>query len=131
MQSLTSKLAKAHQRGTALGIFNSFGYFGTFVGGVIGASYIKYGNLTILSSVIIFISIIWIILIAKMQNPSKRKNFYVNLSEINSNNIHELKNLVGIIEYYINENEKRLIIKYNEDELDEEKIKGSLRWKTH
>ena len=36
MQSLTSKFAKVHQRGSVLGVFNSFGYLGTFVGGVFG-----------------------------------------------------------------------------------------------
>ena len=29
MQSLASKFAKSHQKGSALGIFNSFGFFGT------------------------------------------------------------------------------------------------------
>jgi len=36
MQSLTSKFAKVHQRGSVLGVFNSFGYLGTFIGGVLG-----------------------------------------------------------------------------------------------
>ena len=36
MQSLASKYAKIHQKGAALGVFNTFGYAGTFVGGVFG-----------------------------------------------------------------------------------------------
>ena len=36
LQSLATKYAKIHQRGEVLGIFNSFGYFGTFIGGFIG-----------------------------------------------------------------------------------------------
>ncbi len=123
MQSLTSKLAKAHQRGSALGVFNSFGYFGTFIGGLIGASYIKYGDLTILSYSIIVIAIGWIILIAKMENPSKRKNLYIDLKDINKDKISGLNVVKGIIEHYINESENRVIIKYNEDIIEEKEIK--------
>lgn len=124
MQSLTSKLAKAHQRGSALGVFNSFGYFGTFVGGIIGASYLKYGDLTILSNSIILVSIGWIYLIARMENPSKRKNLYIDLKDIDKIKISSLNVIDGVIEHYINESENRVIIKYNEDKIQEEYIKN-------
>uniref|UniRef100_UPI003D13A515 MFS transporter n=1 Tax=Arcobacter sp. TaxID=1872629 RepID=UPI003D13A515 len=41
MQSLASKFAKVHQRGLVLGIFNSFGYFGTFLGGLLGGLFFE------------------------------------------------------------------------------------------
>jgi len=45
MQSLASKFAKVHQRGLVLGIFNSAGYLGTFLGGMIGGMF--YKNVTL------------------------------------------------------------------------------------
>ena len=41
LQSLASKYAKVHQKGLALGIFNSFGHFGTFTGALWGGHYLK------------------------------------------------------------------------------------------
>jgi predicted MFS family arabinose efflux permease len=45
MQSLASKFAKVHQRGLVLGIFNSAGYLGTFLGGVLGGMFYNEENL--------------------------------------------------------------------------------------
>ncbi len=39
MQSLTTRFAKVYQRGMVLGIFNACGYFGTFLGGILGGMF--------------------------------------------------------------------------------------------
>jgi len=41
MQSLTTRYTKVHEKGKVLGVFNSFGYFGTFIGGFVGGLYLK------------------------------------------------------------------------------------------
>jgi predicted MFS family arabinose efflux permease len=124
MQSLTTKFAKIHQKGMALGIFNSFGYLGTFLGGIIGGFALEYGLFTF-GMIISILSIIWILLIYKMPNPALNKNLYIDLS-ILSNNTSTLDTLDGIIEYYINENEQIVIIKYNSSIIKEDKIKEVL-----
>ena len=127
MQSLTSKLAKASQKGTALGIFNSFGYLGTFLGGVFGSYFIKNQDLQSLSTLIILISSLWVMLIVKMENPANRKNLYIDLALLNEANISNLNNLEGIIESF--KNEKTLTVKYNIKSIDEDKIKEVLEIK--
>ena len=127
MQSLTSKLAKASQKGTALGIFNSFGYLGTFLGGVFGSYFIKNQDLQSLSTLIILISSLWVMLIVKMENPANRKNLYIDLALLNETNISNLNNLEGIIESF--KNEKTLTVKYNIKSIDEDRIKEVLEIK--
>lgn len=121
MQSLTSKFAKVHQKGFALGVFNSFGYAGTFSGGLLGSMAIKY-DLSTISFIIVLLAIVWIILIAMMPNPALSKNLYVDMNDVK--NVENLKSLNGIIEYYINHDENTLVIKYNSKILNEEEIKN-------
>jgi MFS family permease len=127
MQSVTSKLAKVHQKGTALGIFNSFGYFGTLFGGMIGAFALKDFDISTLSTIILIISMCWIILIIKMDNPKNNKNLYIKYSDIDMNKLNGIDNVNGIIEWYQNESEKLIIIKYNEKTINENEISNKLK----
>ena len=125
MQSLVSKLAKIHEKGLSLGISNSFGYFGTFIGGLLGAYSI--GNLS-LSDIVIFISVIgtmWVISIALIVNPGKNKNLYLDMNTLKSNYKFAMDK-EGIIEWYINESENTLIIKYNEDIISSDDVSKDL-----
>jgi MFS family permease len=126
MQSSTTVFAKANQRGKVLGIFNTFGYLGTFIGGIFGGILLKYFEISFISIIITFISIFWFILLFKLDNPSIYKNIYLDLSIINKNKIENLKELNGILEYYINKNENSLIIKYNTEKIAEDNIKKIL-----
>ncbi len=132
MQSLTTRYIKVHEKGKVLGVFNSFGYFGTFIGGFVGGLYFKevdgsfLQSLTDISMVIVLISIIWLALITTLPNPLKKKNIYINLDETSTANHIKLDTLDGCDEWYINNTENIIIIKYNEDILSEEKIKQLL-----
>ncbi|MBD3841926.1 MAG: MFS transporter [Campylobacterales bacterium] len=132
MQSLTTKYAKVHERGKVLGVFNSFGYFGTFLGGIIGAVYFKQADGTFdlslhtLAYTIVPICLAWFVLILSLPNPMKKKNIYLDLGALNSNKLNLLDNLEGIDEWYINNTENIVVIKFNEDLLDEDKIKSAL-----
>lgn len=129
MQSLTTRYAKVHEKGKVLGVFNSFGYFGTFLGGLIGGIYFKeidgsyLQSLSDISSVLVIICLAWLVLIGSLPNPLKKKNAYINLAETNSSNHDKLDSTEGIDEWYINDTEKLLIVKYHDDHLDEDKIK--------
>jgi len=127
MQSLATKYAKVHQRGAVLGLFNSFGYLGTFIGGLVGGIYLdKLGleNLEQITFIIVLISIAWAILIITLPNPTKMKVAYISLDTTNSDNLDRLNySTSNIEEWYINETEKLVIIKYNEDLTNENTIK--------
>lgn len=129
MQSLTTRYTKVHEKGKVLGVFNSFGYAGTFIGGFVGGLFLKEidGSFTqslySISLVIIIISVIWMILIVTLPNPLKKKIIYVNLDKTNKDNHNKLDNLNGCDEWYINDTENIIIIKYDEDIINEAAIK--------
>ena len=128
MQSLTTKYIKVHERGKVLGLFNSFGYLGTFLGGLIGGIYLKevdgtfHQSLSDIATVLVVLCAIWLVIMTTLPNPHKQKNIYLDLKELDESKFNALDELTGIEEWYINNTENILIIKYEEDKIQEEKI---------
>ena len=127
MQSLASKFAKVHQRGSVLGVFNSFGYLGTFVGGLLGGIMLDNLNLSTFSIIIAVICFLWGILILTMPNPSKTKSVYLNLDEYKLENSGKLNQNDAIDEWYINNTENIIAIKYDDEKISEEEIRALLK----
>ncbi len=133
MQSLTVKYAKVHEKGKVLGTFNSFGYAGTFIGGFVGGSYLVEidgsfaASLYEISMVLVFVSIAWLLLILTLPNPVKMSNSYFDLAELDENKFALLDSLAGVDEWYINNTENLLIVKYDNTTIDEEAIKNTLK----
>jgi MFS family permease len=123
LQSLAVKYAKIHQRGEALGIFNSFGYFGTFLGGSLGGALLDITSLTNISYGVILICILWAVLIITLDNPAKTKLAYIHLNQTDHSKHNELHSLDGCKEWYINDTEHMLVVKYDTDVIDEYRIK--------
>ena len=126
MQSLASKFAKVHQRGSVLGVFNSFGYLGTFVGGVLGGIMLDSIDLQNFSMIIAVVCILWGILIITMPNPSKTKTIYLDLNEYKLNP-SALNDTSKIEEWYINKTENIVAVKFNEKNISEAEIKLLLK----
>lgn len=126
LQALASKYAKAHQRGAALGVFNSFGFFGTFIGGALGGLILQYMGEQAISAVVIVVSIVWIIAVLKMPNPANQKNLYIPLAELLSEWKENLSNSTGILEYYTNQSEQILIVKYDDTVIETEALRSRI-----
>ena len=126
LQSLASKYAKVHQRGKVLGIFNSFGYFGTFIGGFIGGMLLDVTTLSNISYGIIAICIAWAAMIVSMDNPAKSKIAYIHLDDTDHAKHQDLHQLKGCKEWYINDTEHVVVVKYDEDLTNEEEIRKLL-----
>ena len=126
LQSLASKYAKVHQRGKVLGIFNSFGYFGTFIGGFIGGMLLDVTTLSNISYGIIAICIAWAAMIVSMDNPAKSKIAYIHLDDTDHAKHQDLHQLQGCKEWYINDTEQVVVVKYDEDLTNEEEIRKLL-----
>ncbi len=127
MQSLATKYAKVYQRGFVLGIFNSFGYFGTFLGGLLGGLFFEKVSLFEIVVAIAVICILWIVLIFTLPNPLKKKTLYLNLDEYKRENTTALESCQGLDEWYFNESENLLIIKYDEDVISKESLTSLLK----
>ncbi len=127
LQSLASKYAKVHQRGQVLGIFNSFGYFGTFIGGFVGGVLLDFTTLSSISYGIIIICIAWAIMIISMNNPARTKIAYIHLDDTDHAKHQDLHQLKGCKEWYINDTEKVVVVKYDETQTNEDKIRELLK----
>lgn len=127
LQSLASKYAKVHQRGRVLGIFNSYGYFGTFIGGFVGGMLLDVTTLSVISYGIIALCILWALMLFTLDNPAKNKIAYIHLDDTDHTKHQELHQLAGVVEWYINDSEHVVIVKYSEESTDEEAIRGLLK----
>lgn len=127
LQSFVSKFAKVHQKGAALGVANSFAYIGIFLGGAIGGLLYQYFHEKGVAIFVLIISIFWIFWIISMRNPGLRGNLFLDFDNYDKEKLSGLKVIEGINDFYINETEKIIVIKYNKEKLDEEYIKDFLK----
>ncbi|AJC91286.1 MFS transporter [Campylobacter subantarcticus] len=109
MQSCASKFAKVNEKGAALGVFNAFGYFGSFLGGVIGGYFLHHFSLVTLAFILVVLSCLWFVLLLFLQSPADFKNVYLSLETKHDLNV--FKNINGVLDVY--KNSKFLVIKYN------------------
>ncbi len=126
LQSFVSKFAKVHQKGAALGVANTFSYVGIFLGGAIGGY--LYGHMKEIGVAwfVVGLSIFWIFWIIGMRNPSLRSNLFLSFDEFNKDDLGKLKVLKGVTDFYVNETEKLIVIKYDADEISEDEIRNYL-----
>ena len=127
LQSLASKYAKVHQRGKVLGIFNSFGYFGTFIGGFVGGMLLDVVSLSSVAYGIIVLCIVWAMMVYTLDNPAKTKVAYIHLDDTDHTKHSDLHEVEGVVEWYINDTESLVIVKYDELLTDEERLREAIQ----
>ena len=120
MQSLASKFAKTSQRGEALGIFTSFGFFGSFVGGVSSGFAYEIIGIGGIGALVAILGIVWFVLILSLPNPKIFKNLYFEKGL----NLSAIEGQAGIVEIY--ENSENCVVKFNSKITSAENIKNLL-----
>ncbi len=126
LQSFVSKFAKVHQKGAALGVANTFAYVGIFLGGAIGGYAYEHfgrGGVAILVLTVTFVWVLWII---GMRSPGVRDNLFLPFEHYDKDKMDALKRLNGITDFYLNETEAIIVVKFDHDLLDEDTIRGVL-----
>ncbi len=126
LQSFVSKFAKVHQKGAALGVANSFAYFGAFLGGVIGGWLMHSYSRGTLASFVLVLCVAWFFWVMKLRNPGHRGNVYMEFERYDREKLPQLKDKAGIVEYYTNETEGIIVVKYDKDATDEDTIRKML-----
>ena len=124
MQSTATKFVKSSQKGTALGIFNSFGYFGSFIGGAFGGYIMHAFDFKVLATICVVLCVIWLVLLFSLSDPRIFKNIY--LSPEASLNLELLNSQKGVVDYY--KNEKNQVIKFDSRLTSEAALKESLKF---
>jgi len=127
LQSFVSKFAKVHQKGAALGVANTFAYVGIFLGGAIGGW--LYGSVGEkgLAIAVVVLCLFWIVWIIGMRNPALRANLFLSSDEYDEEKLPALKTVKGINDFYTNQTEKLIVIKYEDGVISEDDIKEMLK----
>ncbi len=125
VQSMISKFAKVHQKGAALGIGNSAAYFATFIGGTLAGLLLDISDRKTLGTAMMVLGVLWLLWTLKLQNPKRYAHLFIAQDQVD---MEKLKNLESehIAEWYINENENLVVVKYLKEAMDEEALKNSL-----
>ena len=118
MQSVASKFAHVNERGTALGVFNAFGYAGSFLGAVLSGIAWRYFDIRFVIVGIIILTCVWFVLLCLLKSPSDFKNLYLPLNTTYPNSLIQNE---AIIEIYTHSNQ--LIIKYDSKLIDEHTLR--------
>lgn len=125
VQSMITKFAKVHQKGAALGIANSAAYFATFIGGSAAGALLGTGERETIGISIAFIAFLWLLWTLRLQNPIKHSHLYMSQDIVDMDKLTNLEH-EHIAEWYINDSEKKVIIKYVSDAIDEETLKANI-----
>jgi predicted MFS family arabinose efflux permease len=126
VQSMISKFAKVHQKGAALGIANSAAYFMTFLGGTFAGLYLDISGREMLGLTIGAIALLWLVWTAlKMQNPKRYAHLVIDHNDVNFDKLNALES-EHIAEWFINETENVVVIKYASENLEEDALKAKV-----
>jgi len=124
LQSFVSKFAKAHQKGAALGVANTFAYIGMGLGATLAGWIFSHWSVKGVAISVLIVSIFWAIWIFTMRNPGLRGTIYLDTEHFDRDKLSNLKQKEGINDIYINETEGVMVIKYDKELLDEDTIRG-------
>ena len=125
IQSMISKFAKVHQKGAALGISNSLAYFFTFLGGTSAGLLLDIADRQSLGMLFGLIGVFWLLWTLKMPNPIRHSHLFVPLAEVDQEKLDTLEH-EHIAEWYINETEAVVVVKYRSDAMDREALKAQI-----
>ena len=125
VQSMISRYARVHQKGAALGIANGVAYFMTFIGGAVAGIALQYSNRETLAIGLIIITTLWLLWTFKMSNPHRYSHLYISLDHVDMEKLNNLEH-EHIAEWYINETENIVAVKYRKDMVEEEAIKAKI-----
>lgn len=126
VQSMISKFAKVHQKGAALGIANSVSYFTTFIGGSIAGVLLANSDRGTIGIGIAAVSAVWLLWTLMLQNPKLYSNLYLPLESVDTDKLQNLEN-EHIAEWYINDTEKLVVVKYATEAISEEDLKSKIQ----
>ncbi len=126
LQSFVSKFAKAHQKGAALGVANTFAYIGMGIGATLAGKIFELWSAAGISIFVLVVSVGWGIWIFGMRNPGLRGTIYLDTKLFDRSKLTELKTKEGINDIYVNENEGIMVVKYDKELLDENDIKKEM-----
>jgi len=125
VQSMISKFAKVHQKGAALGVANAAAYFSTFIGGSVAGLLIGSNSRAEIGISVGIVVVLWLVWTMTLQNPLRYSHLITPLKDVDIDKLKELEH-EHIAEWFINDTEKVVIVKYAQEQLNEDDIKNQI-----
>ncbi len=126
LQSFVSKFAKAHQKGAALGVANTFAYVGMGIGATLAGKIFEVSSVSGVAIFVLIVSVFWAVWIYGMRNAGLRASIYLDQEHYDFSKLPELKATKGIADIYVNQTEGVMVVKYDKELLDEDEIRGKM-----
>ena len=118
LPALVSSIAPAGQKGTAMGIYDSFQFFGAFLGGVVSGSIATaYGAQGAYISGII-VAVLWGLIMMGLRTTDKFKRVTLSLDKAiqpTSEQVNSLEEQAGVIECAVDAQQGLLFLKVDSD----------------
>jgi len=119
LPSWLSKVSPVGNRGTAMGIYSSFQFMGTFAGGVLGGWSLSSFGIDGLFILLALILLIWCLLALSMQSPKPLQTLVLQVGDKNPNEfIKIISNIVGVEDILLVEGEDLAYIKVDKTTVD-------------
>ena len=125
VQSMITKFSKVHQKGTALGISNSVAYLATFIGGTSAGLLLGFSDRATIGISVAVISTIWLLWTLRLNNPVKHSFIFMPQEEVSTQKLSSLES-ADIAEWYINETENKVVVKYVASAMSEEELREKI-----
>ena len=105
LPSLITKVAPAHVKGTAMGLYSSLQFLGIFVGGVVGGFAHQRGGIAAVFALTALLALVWLIVAAGMTQPRYVTTRLIPIAESPAadaeNLASKLRQVPGVVEVVI------------------------------
>lgn len=122
LQSCASAFVHANERGAALGVFNAFGYAGSFLGGILGGAMLSLSaQMSAFFVPLLALIMLWLVCLCFLKNPNAFKTLYLKGVRLDEN---AARKTMGVIELY--QNEDFWVLKFDSKLIGEEAVLRAL-----
>jgi hypothetical protein len=98
----------------------------TFIGGTFAGLMLDFADRGALGLSLAGVGLLWLIWTAvKLSNPLRHAHVYLPEESVDMKKLEDLEH-DAIAEWYINETEKLVVVKYRKEELNEDELKAKL-----
>ena len=126
LPSLISKTARATQKGTAMGVYSSSQFMGTFAGGLLGGSVHGHWGIDGLYIMVIAVLLLWLLLASSRRQPRYLSTYLLNVGVRNASEIsaltRDLAAVAGVVEASVIAGEGVAYLKVEKHVLDDKKL---------
>lgn len=126
LPSLITKIAPAHAKGTATGVFSSAQFLGIFAGGAVGGLASALGGTAGVFALTLAGALVWFGLAATMRRPSSYSSYLTRVGSVGSGSIADLtsrlKNAPGVVDAVIAPDEGVAYLKIDRTRFDPNEV---------